>query len=330
MFTNELCRKLGMDVPIVLAPMAGAVGVDLACEVANAGGLGVLPLWSVDDDTLRKTIAAMKTRTARPFAVNLNLDFPQERRLDICLEEAVPIISFFWKQPGHLIKRAKDAGAIVMHSVGSSDEAKRAVDDGADIIVAQGWEAGGHVCGTVATLPLIPSIVDAVPGTPVIAAGGIADGRGLAAVLALGAEAAWIGTRFLSATEATIHTQYRDRLLSASDSDTRHFDDLFDVNWPNAAHRVLNNSTIEKWEAAGRPAQGARPGEGEIIATSKAKGDVRRYQSYTPAPDTVGDVEACSMWSGQGVGLVRKTQPAAEIVNEIMAQARATLAALSV
>jgi len=183
-----------------------------------------------------------------------------------------------------------------------------------DVVVAQGWEAGGHVRGTVATLPLIPAVVDAVGTTPVVAAGGIADGRGLAAVLALGAAGAWIGTRFLASQEATIHPRYRELLLSATEDDTVFLEELFDVGWRKAPHRVLRNKTVETWEAAGRPPFGARPGEGEVIARSRSVGEIVRYQTYTPGADFEGDIDALSLWAGQSVGLVSEIKPAGDIV----------------
>src|SRR5205823_9661641 len=172
-----------------------------------------------------------------------------------------------------------------------------------DVVVAQGWEAGGHVRGLVATMPLVPAIVDAVRPTPVVAAGGIGDGRGLAAVLALGASGAWIGTRFLASHEAAIHPRYQELLLSATENDTVYLEELFDVGWRRAPHRVLRNKTVDAWEAAGRPPAGSRPGEGEVIAKSQAAGDIVRYQSYTPGDDAEGDIEAVSLWAGQSVGL---------------------------
>ena len=321
----SFCECAGVELPVVLAPMGGAVGAKLAAAVSNAGGLGVLPLWRVEVETLRKIVRHTKSLTTKPFAVNLNMDFPQEERLDACLEENVPIISFFWGDPSPLVKRAKNAGAIVLHSIGNAEDARKAVDIGVDVIVAQGWEAGGHVRGSVATLPLIPAVVDAVGDVPVVAAGGIADGRGLAAVLALGASAAWIGTRFLASEEAEIHPDYQQRVLTASENDTSYHNDLFNVGWSNAPHRVLRNSTVDLWEAKGRPSSGDRPGEGEVIARSPTRGNIVRYQSYTPGPDAKGDIEALSMWAGQGLSLIRKRQPAAEIVGEIVNDARATL-----
>jgi NAD(P)H-dependent flavin oxidoreductase YrpB (nitropropane dioxygenase family) len=309
--------------------MAGAVGPTLAAAVSNAGGLGMLALWRADIETMRRQIRETRALTPRPFAVNLVLEFPQEERLAVCLDEGVRIISFFWRDPASLVPRAKAGGALVLHTVGSAIDAKRAVDCGVDIVVAQGWEAGGHVRGMVATMPLVPAVVDAVRPTPVVAAGGIADGRGLAAVLALGAAGAWIGTRFLASHEAAIHRRYQEFLLRASETDTIYLDNLFDVRWPNAPHRTLRNETVEAWEAAGRPESGRRPGEGEVIATSRSSGPIVRYQSYTPGPDAEGDIDALSLWAGQSVGLVSKLQPAREIVREIAEEARLILRQLA-
>jgi nitronate monooxygenase len=318
---TKLCTLLGVEIPIVQAPMGGAVPVQLAAAVSNAGALGTLPLWRGKVETLRNSVRKMRTLTSKPFAVNLVTEFPQEDRLEACLEEGVPIISFFWRDPAGLVKRAKAGGARVMYTVGNADDARRAADMGVDVIVAQGWEAGGHVRGTVATLPLVPAIVDAVRDTPVIAAGGIADGRGMAAALALGAAGVWVGTRFLASEEASIHPEYQRRILAASENDTVYCENLFDGGWPNAPHRVLRNSTVRDWEAAGRPPSGRRPGEGRIIAKSESRGEADRYRSYTPGPDTIGEIEPLSLWSGQGVALVRKVQPAAEIVREMNEEA---------
>lgn len=325
---TSVCERLGIDLPIILAPMGGVVGPELAAAVSNAGGLGILPVWHLGVENTRAAIRATKALTSAPFAVNLNMDFPQQELLEACLEEGVEIISFFWQDPAPLIRRAKDAGAIVMHTVGDAAAAKRAVDIGVDVIVAQGWEAGGHVRGMVATMPLVPAVVDQVGDTPVIAAGGIADGRGLAAALALGAGAGWIGTRFLASEEASIHPDYRKRVLESSEDDTVHLTNLFDGGWPNAPHRVIRNSTIEVWEAAGRPQPGMRPGEGEVIATSDSRGEIPRYRCCTPISDVQGDVEALSMWAGQTSGLVRRVQPAAEIVSEIVAEAESVISGL--
>ena len=143
----------------------------------------------------------MRERTERPFGVNLGLAWDQRERLALALTAGAPVISFFWGDAGHLIGEAHEAGALVFVTVGTGAEGQAAAAAGADVIVAQGWEAGGHVWGNVSTLALVPRVVDAVAPVPVVAAGGIADGRGLAAALALGATGAWVGTRFLAAHE---------------------------------------------------------------------------------------------------------------------------------
>ena len=213
-----------------------------------------------------------------------------------------------------------------MQTVGSVAEAKTAVLCGSlHRRSPEGWEAGGHVRSVVTTMALVPAVVDAVGAVPVVAAGGIADGRGVAAAIALGAAGAWIGTRFLLSHEATIHQHYRQRLIQASESDTVYLENLFDIGWPDAPHRVLRNKTVDNWEAVGRPETGKRPGEGDIIATSKSLGPVVRYSSETLAEDFEGDIDAISLWAGQGVGLAKELQSAAEILAEMNAVASAIL-----
>jgi len=200
--------------------MAGAVGPALVAAFSEAGGLGMLPIWEKTPVAAVDDMRALKKMTQRPFGVNLNNNYPQDEHLAAALDEKIRIVSFFWGIHSERIMRAKDAGALVIQTVGTAPEASRAVDAGADMVVAQGWEAGGHVWSTVATLALVPAIVDAVPATPVIAAGGIADGRGIAAVLMLGASAAWIGTRFLMADEALVTPDSRQLIAGAGEGDT--------------------------------------------------------------------------------------------------------------
>ena len=207
-----------------------------------------------------------------------------------------------------------------MHTVGSVEEARRAVGSGVDIIVAQGWEAGGHVWSGVATLPLVPAVVDAVAPVPVIAAGGIGDARGVAAVVALGAQAAMLGTRFLLADEMPIHDEYRRRLIAATETDAEWYANLYEVGWPNASHRAIHNSTAETWEAAGRPAPGSRPGEGEVIAHFASGEPIVRYEPAPPMVGTTGEIEPLSLWAGQSVALAKQRQPAAEIVAELVSR----------
>lgn len=310
---TPVCELLGIEKPIVLAPMVAVPA--LAAAVSNAGALGMLTLtWSEDVGAVVRETAAL---TDRPFCGNLVLTEDRHRRLDQALEAGLRIVSFFMGDPGGYTKQVHDAGGIVMHTVGTAEEARRAVASGVDIVVAQGWEAGGHVWGDIATLPLVPAVVDAVAPVPVIAAGGIGDGRGVAAVLALGAQAAWLGTRFLLAQEMPIHEDYRRQLIAAAETDSQRYSDLYSAGWPDSPHRALRNSTSDAWLAAGSPQLARRPGAGDVIAHFASGEPIVRYEPAPPMIGTTGDIEALSMWAGQSVALARKSQPAADIVAEL-------------
>src|SRR5271168_1515426 len=313
MVRTPVCELLGIEQPIVQAPMSAVP--ELAAAVSNAGALGMLALtWSTPaGDVVRETAAL----TDRPFGGNLILDSDQHRRLDEALEAGLRIVSLFWGDPAGYVEQVHEAKGVVLHTVGSAEEARRAVASGVDVIVAQGWEAGGHVRSQVATLPLVPAVVDAVAPVPVIAAGGIGDTRGVAAVLALGAQAAWLGTRFLLAQETPLHEEYRRRLMGAAETDAQWYADLYDVGWPDAPHRALRNSTAEVWEAAGRPPLESRPGQGDVIAHFASGEAIVRYEPAPPMAGTTGDIEALSMWAGQSVALARASQSAADIVAEL-------------
>ncbi len=315
---TALCDLLHIKVPIVQAPIAVAATPALVAAVSNAGGLGLFAMTGRDPDAIRQVIRDARLLTDRPFGVNFLVRPNTEiaSSLEICLEAGVPVISFFWDDPTSYIARVHAAGALVMYTVATVADARRAVEAGVDIIVAQGWEAGGHVRGEVAALPLVPQVVDAVAPTPVVAAGGIADGRGMAAALALGAAGIYMGTRFLASAEAATHPVHRARLLGASETDVV-YTSLFDVGWPDAPHRALRNSTFVEWEAAGRPPVGQRPGEGEVIGQSAEGRPVPRYRWLTPTVGSTGNIEAMSLGAGQGVGLVTRSQPAADIVREV-------------
>jgi nitronate monooxygenase len=315
---TPLCDLLGIEHPIVQAPMGGPAVPQLAAAVSNAGALGTLALsWSEDAGAVVRELHEL---TTRPFGGNFGLQLDQHERLDSVLQAGLRIVSLFWGDPSAYVERIHDAGALVLHTVGSAEEARRAVAAGVDVVVAQGWEAGGHVWGQVGTLALVPAVVDAVAPTPVIAAGGIGDGRGVAAVFALGAQGAWVGTRFLMAAEAPVHERYRERLIEADETDALWFADLFDGGWPSAPHRALRNATIDDWEAAGRPAAGSRPGEGDQVATRPDGSGIPRYASLTPVEGLDGDIDAMSLWAGQSVALARRVQPAAEIVAELVSR----------
>jgi NAD(P)H-dependent flavin oxidoreductase YrpB (nitropropane dioxygenase family) len=241
-----------------------------------------------------------------------------------CLDEGVRVVSTSWGDPAPYVEAIHASGAAHVHMVASSAEARRAADAGVDAVVAQGWEAGGHVQGVVATLPLVAAVLDAVDPLPVFAAGGIADGRGLAAVLAMGAVAGWVGTRFLLANEADVHDDYRRLLIEATETDTV-YTELFDGGWPDAPHRTLRTSTVEAWLAAGSPPPGSRPEEGEPVARRGDGEPIMRYSDDLPTRRTTGRATAMALYAGQGVSLAAHTAPAAEIAREIAADARARL-----
>lgn len=308
--------------------MSAAASPELVAAVSNAGGLGMVSGTWLDADGLHTRIHEVRQSTSRPFGVNLGLEWPQEERLDICLELGVKVISLFWGDPTSLVDRAHAGGALVMHTVGSAEAAAAAVAAGVDIVVAQGWEAGGHLDSKVGNLALVPAVVDVCGEAPVVAAGGIADGRGLAAVLALGASGAWIGTRFLLSEEAAAHDRYKARLLQARETDTV-FSTVFDVGWSDAPHRTLTNDTVEMWEAGGRQPMGARPGEGEVIGRYADDREIIRYDVGFPRPDAEGAVESMALYAGQGVGLLGDILPAAEIVARIEAEAMKTARGLA-
>jgi nitronate monooxygenase len=326
MLSTPFCRRLGLEYPIIQAPIGSASRPELAAAVSNAGGLGMLAGSWLPLDPLREAIRATRALTAKPFGVNLVLEWDQGARLQVALDEGVTIISLTWGDPAPLVAPIKAAGAFLIHTVSSAAEAIAASHAGVDAVVAQGWEAGGHVRGDVAMSVLVPAVCDAVGDLPVIAAGGIGDGRGIAATLVLGAQAAWLGTRFLATPEANAHPIYRERILAAAETDTVH-SELFDLGWPNAPHRTLANSTTRAWEAAGRPAPPHRPGEGDVVAARKGE-PILRYSDTIPTTSTSGEAEALALYAGQGAGLVRDIVPAGALVKRLAEEAVGALSSL--
>jgi nitronate monooxygenase len=332
MIRTELCERLGIDVPIVQAPIGRVSSPELAAAVSNAGGLGMLGLSFLDGDAIDAGVRETKALTERPFGANLILKWDQRERLVACLEAGVRLISYHWSNlsPGSpYLDEAHAAGALVMLNVGSAEEARRAVDAGVDIVVAQGLDAGGHVWGSVGTLALVPAVVDAVSPTPVIAAGGIGDGRGVAAVLVLGAQAAWMGTRFVVADESRSQPEYKDRIVAAKETDAVWSIGVFDNGFRDAPVRTLDNSTLRRFRAAGSPSPGTRPGEGELVGAASDGAPIVRYDTAPPSTDVSGDLEAMANYAGQSAGVVRKRQPAADIVREVAEEAELALRAFS-
>lgn len=297
------------------APVGSAATPRLATEVSRAGGLGSLAASWTDPAVLREQVRLIRRGTDRPFCVNLVMEFEQDERLEVALEEQVPIVSFSFGLRPEFVARARGSGARVFVQVGSADAARAAADAGADAVIVQGVEAGGHVQSIVGLLPLLVEVRRAV-SLPLLAAGGIGDPASARAALAAGAVAVVMGTRFVASDESAAHEGYKTRLTEARAADTV-LTDLFDVGWPESPHRVLRNSTYKRWEAAGRPPSGERPGEGEEVA-----GGVLRYASDLPSASTDGEVEAMALYAGQSVGSVSVVEPAAAILERFGAALR--------
>ena len=328
MLHTRLCTLLGIDAPIFCAPMGpDLTGPALTAAVSRAGGLGLMQAQLHPLPLLREQIRQVKAETDRPFGVNFILRFPSEAGIDVCLDEGVPVISLYQGDPAPFVRRIHEAGARLIYQASSVGEARRAAEAGADVIIAQGTEAGGHVYGDVSTLALVPRVVDAVAPTPVAAAGGIADARGLVAVLALGAEGAVLGTRFLATPEAFAHPLYKQRLLGAREQDTVRTT-LFGHGWPHAPHRVLRTAFVERWLSDEARGSEERPDE-PVIGQVKIGGQtmpLHRFMGFPPNADATGEIESMDLLAGQGVGLIEQIKPAATIVHELVEGARRIIA----
>lgn len=321
---SQLCQLLDIEVPIIQAPIGNASSPKLVAAVCETGALGMLSVTWRSLADVRRVIREVRERTARPFGVNLVLQWPQDERLDVCLEEGARIVSFFWGDPVRYIDRVHQAGGHVMDTVGSAAEARRRVDDGADVIVAQGFEAGGHVWGQVSTMALVPAVADMAGPVPVVAAGGISDARGIAAAMALGAAGVWMGTRFVATLESGAHPAYKRAVLEAVETDTV-YTHTFDGGWPGAPHRVLRNSTITRSESA-QAGPAGRPGAGEIIGHYPGGAPVFRYGADEPLAGMDGQVEAMALYAGQSAALVHDVPAAADLVRGLVDQSRQALA----
>jgi nitronate monooxygenase len=336
MLKTALCEQLGIEHPIFSVGMGPAATAELAAAVSNAGGCGVLGGGGFSASYAREQIRRLRTLTDRPFGVNIILRDRDEDQdpepIEACIAERVPILVFFWGNPQPYVADAHRHGVKVFLQVGSVEEAKAAAAAGVDAIIAQGTEAGGHVRGTTALSVIVPVVVDAVKPVPVIASGGIADGRGLAAALALGAQAVSMGTRFVASEEASMPRIYKERVVASTTADTVYSVDLFDGGWPDAPHRVIRNRVVREWEAAGRPPSGQRPGEGTIIGSRTIGGQTREIPKYAAAMATLefeGDLESMPFWAGQSCSLVHNIKPAGDIVRDIVREAEEVIESLN-
>lgn len=307
----SLAARLGLRYPILQAPIGSVASVDLAVAVSEAGGMGSLALTWTKAAAARKQVAEIRRRTSRNFFVNFVLSF-EPVALPAVLEAGAPVVTFSWGLPGKLVKQVHAAGAQVGVQVGTAAAARRAIEQGCDFVICQGVEAGGHVQSSTPLLELLEEVVE-LAEVPVVAAGGLADRSDVARVLAAGADAAMLGTRFVATNESRAHASYKQALVQAAAADTV-MTGCFDGGWPYALHRVLRNATLIRWEDDGCPPLGKRPGEGDIVAKTARAHPVHRYDDAPPTDEMSGDVLACCLYAGRGVGRIHDIRPAAELV----------------
>jgi enoyl-[acyl-carrier protein] reductase II len=306
MIRTALCTLLGIEHPIVQGGMAWTATAELVAAVSKAGGLGILGGGNAPPDHVRAQVRETQARTDKPFGVNIPIFTPYlDDVIQICIQENVPVVATGAGNPGPWMARLKEAGIKIMPVVASVALAKRLQRMGADILVAEGTESGGHI-GDVATMPLIPQIVDAVD-VPVVAAGGVADGRGLAAVLALGAAGVQMGTRFICAQECIAHANYKQKIVRAGDRATI-------TTGHSLGHpvRAIRNPMSRKFEAMEK--EGLSEEELIEFGTGKLRLAVEE-----------GDVAWGSIMAGQVSGLIHDVLPAAEILRRTVAEAEEIL-----
>ena len=308
--TTPLCTLLGIEHPILNASMAGTATGNLAAAVSNAGGFGMIGGTNPEGASwLREQIRIARSLTSRPFGVGFISAFPDTAELArVALEEGVAAINHSFTDPTPFVESTHEAGARVFAQVQTLAQAIRAKDAGADVIIAQGGEAGGHA-GAIGTFALLPAIVDAVAPVPVVAAGGIADGRGLAAALLLGAQGAWMGTRFVTSDEWGGPSWEQAAVLAAKSDDTvqtRLYDLIGERPFPHEnPDRVLRNAFIDRW--TGRDAE--IPAHREELRVEVEAGNERE------------DLAVAGVSAGVSAGLIESTRPAGEIVRDIVREA---------
>jgi nitronate monooxygenase len=305
---TRLGEVLGVEHPILNAPMGlGVATPELAAAVSEAGGLGLIGGSLLFRSTLQEAIARARELTDRPFGVGFISHLDDAGALAAAaLAEGVPVVAHSFADPTPFVAPAHDAGAVVISQVRRVDEAEQAAEAGVDVVVAQGTEAGGHT-GLVSTLPLVPAVVDAVAPLPVIAAGGIADARGIAAALLLGADGVWMGTRFLATPEAGSRSTQQERFLAAGPGDTV-LTDVFDVAGglvfpPDVHTRVVRNDFTDRWH--GR--------EEELAAWTEEERAAWIVEGLGTADEGV-------LAAGEGVGLVHEVEPAGTLVARLVSE----------
>jgi len=297
---------------------------ELAIAVSRAGGLGSIGVGFTSPDRLREVVGQLRSKLGDlPFNINFITVFGNEETVAVAAALKVPIVSFHWGHPPqNQLDLLHGAGVSIWEQVGTASDAVRAVDDGIDVVIAQGWEAGGHNYGGMGLVALVPEVVDAVGERAlVLAAGGISDARGVAAALMLGADGAWVGTRLVATEEAHVHPEHHRRILAAVGGDTIR-SAVFGPEMPAFnPMRLLKVRVVEEYNdrLAELPVGGRThlPVIGETIFSGQLRVK-HKFDVILPTPDTTGDFEEMAWLAGQGVGLVHEIKPAAEVVQELM------------
>jgi len=327
---SRFTDAFGLSTPIAQAGMA-FVGMtpDLAVAVSNAGALGSLGVGLMPAPAITATIAAIRAGTDGPFHVNFITKFAGPDQIDAVCAARPAGASFHWGHPRRTwIDRLHAAGVRVFEQVGSVDGAKLAVDDGVDVVVAQGSEAGGHNFATLPTFALVPLVADAVAPALVLAAGGIADGRGLAAALMLGADGVWVGTRLVATHESAAHEEYKARMVAADATQTVRTA-LFGPEMPDFnPMRVLSNRVVCEWQDRVDEIPADTSGQ-PVIGHTELGGvpmELHRFSNLVPMSGlTTGDLEEMALLAGQGVGLIDAVEPAGAVIEAMTRQARELL-----
>ena len=322
--TTRFTQTYDVKHPIVAAGMAFVtLSPRLPVAVSNAGALGSFAAGILPIEVIRENIRAIRQQTSKPLNLNIITLFSSNEHIDLCIEEQVDIVSFNWRHPKRTwIKRLHDAGIKVWEQVGTPDAAKRAVDDGVELIIAQGAEAGGHCYGVLPVFVAVPAIVDAVDDTMVLAAGGIADGRGLAAALSLGADGVWVGTRLIATEEADVADEYKASVVNAGPTDTR-LTSMFGSDMPEFnPMRVIANRIVKEWDSCqDKITQHARE---EVVGNMPFMGNEiqrKKFSSLMPVRGSTGDFEQMALPAGQGLNSIKEILPAAEVINRMISEA---------
>jgi NAD(P)H-dependent flavin oxidoreductase YrpB (nitropropane dioxygenase family) len=347
---TSLCDLVGVKYPIVQTGMGWVAGPKLVSATANAGALGILASATMDFDQLKTSIAEVKSRTTKPFGVNLRADSADVKdRISLMIDEGIKVASFAQAPKPDLISRLKDAGVVVIPSIGAKRHAEKVLEWGVDAVLVQGGEGGGHT-GAVPTTVLLPQVVDAVAGrVPVIAAGGFFDGRGLVAALAYGASGVAMGTRFLLTSDSSVPQAVKDYYISKGVLDT-----VVSVQVDGVPHRVLRTELVDQLESsrgkflalprAGINALKFRKMTGAKLSDMMREGMAMKksmdlsYSQMVMAANTPmllktslvdGRTESGVMASGQVVGIIDDLPTCADLIDRIITEANAVLTDLT-